>query len=170
MMYRGDNKEWFPSYGLNVSPYTILWYGLLEPYGCGTRVGMRVVSSGRKSKLICSEFNEKTFWTESNLQYSYGYSCAFARYYNPAKPTLYPKRGCIIKIKRPSEFLISGDTQHPMANSYDQSTNGTLWYTLLQFRHSSQAAMTMGDGHAESRRAAQVPVNCNGNGFWDPTM
>lgn len=167
MMYRNDNREWFPSYGLTASPYTILWFDLLEPYGCGTKVGMRVVSSGWKSKLICSEFNEKTFWTDSNVQYSYGYSCAFARYYNPAKPTLYPKRASLIKLNRASEFFLCGDTQHPCANSEDQAA--TAWYTKLQHRHKDLAAMVMGDGHTETRRVGQIPLSCSGNTFWDPT-
>ena len=168
MMYRQDNKEWFPSYGLTASPYTILWFDLLEPYGCGDKIGCRIVSSGRKAKLHCPEMKDD-FIIDSNLQYSYGYSCVFSRYYNPAKPTLYPKRASIIKLYHASEFFLCGDTQHPTANAYDQSNNGTAWYTLLQFRHSSQAAMAMGDGHAEARRSIQVPTSSSGNAFWDPT-
>ena len=166
MMYRQDNKEWFPSPALYEAPYTVLWYDLLKPYGCGTWIGCRIVSSNWKAKLHCPELNDK-FKIMSNLQYSYGYSCAF-RYYNPNKPTLYPKRGCLINLKHPSEFLICGDTQYHSALSDDQALDD--WYTKLQFRHNSQAAMSMGDGHAESRRVNRIPAKCTGNTFWDPSI
>jgi prepilin-type N-terminal cleavage/methylation domain-containing protein len=164
-MYRHDNAEWFPDYGLYVSPYTVLWINLLEPYGCGDRIGCRVVSSNRRSLLHCPELKDD-FIIASNMQYSYGYSCVFARYYNPAKTTLYPKRGSVTKLFHPSEFFICGDTQNPCANPLDQ---GTEWYAMLLQRHSSQTAMVMGDAHAEMRGVEQIPTSSSGNMFWDPT-
>ena len=167
MMYRQDNEDWLPSYQQNEPPNNILWINLLEPYGCGKRIGCRVVDTRKDSLLICPGMRDD-FKIMSNLQYSYGYNGTISNHYNPGDTIYYPKRQRIKHTYHPSEFFLVGDTQHPCALALDVLPSSTYWYCLLQTRHNSQAAMVMADGHAEMRKNEDIPEVFTGNHFWSP--
>ena len=167
MMYKQDNEDWLPSYQQNEPPNEILWINLLEPYGCGKRIGCRYSATGKTSPLVCPDIRED-FKIMSMMQYSYGYNGTISYHYNPGDAIYYPKRQRIKQLYHPSEFFLVGDTQHPCALASDVLPSATYWYCLLQTRHNLQAAMVFGDGHAELRRPSDIPEKFTGNRFWSP--